>query len=288
MRLNELGHGRVEGPKLDPRIIIIRPGFNFRDTTSPTVRAHIDWLKTSIKQNGVQEPIRVEYDSDTVYLVNGECRVIACKELWKEGVKVPYKDGTNGPPLVPAIVVKGDEAEVLASSMIANGALPPTQLEFGSAAKRLMALGWPVERVAEYTPPHISGDKKKAARYVRDAVELHNAPLEVKKAVKEGVDGVTVSPALALQAVRKSPLHASEEIASAASLAKSKGQKVAKRPKTAGKATRARERALSRQEQLEKVGDRMADSLSHLAGLGGQLPIGAMSAFQIWNQLRGR
>ena len=47
MRLNELGQGRVEGPKLDPRIIVIRPGFNFRDTTQPSVLAHIDWLKTS-------------------------------------------------------------------------------------------------------------------------------------------------------------------------------------------------------------------------------------------------
>lgn len=283
MRLNELGQGRMEGPKLDPRIIIIRPGFNFRDTTTPAVRAHIDWLKGSIKENGVQEPIRVEYDGEKVYLVNGECRVIACKELWKEGVRVPYKDGTNGPPLVPSIVVKGDEAEVLAASMIANGALPPTQLEFGSAAKRLMALGWPVEKVAQYTPPHIAKDAKKAVRYVKDAVELHNAPLDVKKAVKEGVDGVEVSPALALQAVRKSPLHASEEIASAAAQAKSKGQKVAKRPKGPGKATKAREQALSRQEQLEKWGDIMAEE-----GLASSHTVRFDSAAKAWNRLRGR
>ena len=276
MRLNALGQGRVEGPKLDPRIIIIRPGFNFRDTSTPAVRAHIDWLKTSIKEHGVQEPIRVEYDSDTVYLVNGECRVIACKELWEEGVKVPYKDGTNGPPLVPSIVVNGDEAEVLAASMIANGALPPTQIEFGSAAKRLMALGWPVEKVAEYTPPHIAKDPRKAARYVKEAVELHNAPLDVKKAVKEGVDGVTVSPALALQAVRKSPLHASEEIAAQAAQAKSKGQKVAKRAKTLGKAGKA-------QEQLLRMGDAMADE-----GLAGSHSVRFDSAAKTWNRLRGR
>ena len=246
-------------------------------------RAHIDWLKTSIKEHGVQEPIRVEYDGEKVYLVNGECRVIACKELWKEGVKVPYKDGTSGPPLVPAIVVKGDEAEVLATSMIANGALPPTQLEFGSAAKRLMALGWTVEKVAQYTPPHIAKDARKAARYVKDAVELHNAPLEVKKAVKEGVDGVTVSPALALQAVRKSPLHASEEIASAASEAKSKGKRSPSGQKTAGKATRAREQAPSQQEQLERLGDRMADE-----GLGSSHSAAFDSAAKAWNRLRGR
>jgi len=173
-RLNDLSHGRLDAPRLDPREIVIREGFNYRDTNTEASLKHIAWLKESIRERGVEEPIRVEYKGGTVFVVNGECRVKALRQLWDEGVEV----------YVPAIVAKGDEAEILAKSMIANGALPPTPLEFGQAASRLLAYGWSPEKVAEYTPPHIRGSKAKAVQYVKDAVELHEAPLGVKKQVK--------------------------------------------------------------------------------------------------------
>ena len=78
----------------------------------------------------------------------------------------------RAPPLlafkIPALAGSAfDEAEVLAKSMVANGALPPTQLEFGAAAARLKGWGWADEKIALYTPPHIAQDGTKAKRYVR-------------------------------------------------------------------------------------------------------------------------
>lgn len=272
-RLADLGHGRREAIMLDPRDIRIEKGFNYRDTSSEEAKKHIAWLRKTIRESGVQEPIRVTYDDGVATLVNGECRLIACKQLRNEGLEV----------FIPAIVTKGDEADILAASIIANGALPPTQLEFGKAAVRLLAYGWPIERVAEYTPPHIQMSEAAKKRYVREAVQLHQAPIAVKKAVTDGVDGVKITAALALQAARKRPLHAEEELASAARQAKEKGRSVAKRTKGAGKATKAKEAATSKQDQLIKTGDRMADLVIE-AGWGGAIK----GAAQAWRQLRGQ
>lgn len=248
-RLNDLAQGKVEAPKIDPRIINIRKDFNYRDTTTPEAVAHIEWLKESIREFGVQKPIAVEYADGKVYLVDGECRLKAALALWKEKVEV----------LVPAIVVKGDEAEVRAKSMIANGALPPTQLEFGKAAAQLQAYGWDDGRIAAYTPPHIAQNRRRARQYVREAVELHQAPLAVKEAVQKGVDGIKVSPALAVTATRKNPLMAVEVIRGQVEKAKAAGKTEAHRPKGAGAKTRARQEESARVDSLLATGDRLAE-----------------------------
>lgn len=230
-RFNDLGEGKIEGRKLDPRDIIIREGFNFRDITTEQAQAHIAWLKANIREHGVQQPVRVEYVKGEVFLVDGQCRVEACRQLWKEGVKVPYKSGGFGPPLIPAIVVDGDEAEMLAASMVANGGLPPTKLEFGNAAARLLKLGWTPDKVSLYVPAHIGLTAAMKRRYVTEAVELHQAPLEVKKAVKEGIDGVKISEPAALAATRKDRTTAADTLAKQAKEAKAKGKTEVKRAK---------------------------------------------------------
>ena len=207
-RLNDLGQrsagggGRLDAPRLMPLDIIIREGFNYRTVDSDATLAHIGWLKESIRQQGIQKPVEVEFIDGKAYLVDGECRVRAAQALWNEGVEV----------FVPAMQVKGDEAEIRAKSMIANGALPPNQLEFGKAAAQLRSYGWDNDRIAAYTPPHIAQNKARAKRYVEDAIELHQAPLEVKEAVQKGVDGVKVSAALAVAATRHGRLTAADTI----------------------------------------------------------------------------
>jgi len=51
-------------------------------------KAHIAFLKDSIREIGVQEPISVELIDGVIYLVDGECRLRALKELWDEGKEV--------------------------------------------------------------------------------------------------------------------------------------------------------------------------------------------------------
>jgi ParB family transcriptional regulator, chromosome partitioning protein len=259
-RFQNLGEGKIEGRKLDPRTIKIRKDFNYRDTESESVKAHIAWLKESIKAEGVEKPISVQYIGGEVYLVDGHCRVEACKQLFKEGVKVPYKSGGFGPPLIPALTVDSkNEADIIAASMVANGSLPPTKIEFGVAADRLLKLGWPVDKIALYIPAHVGVKGFKATRYVKEAVELHQAPVDVREAVQKGSDGVKLSDAAALKIARENPLDPKPAIEQEIRKAKAAGKTEAKRPKEAGKVTKAKAAAAKTVEQCLKFADALAD-----------------------------
>jgi hypothetical protein len=249
-RLNDLGVGKMEAPKLRPELIIIRPDYNYRDMSLPETRAHIAWLKESIRTEGVKKPIDVNFVDGKVYLEAGQCRLTAAQELRQEGW-----DG-----YIPCFSVKGDEAEVLARSIIDNTALPPTMLEFGVAARRLQKFGWEPDAIARLLPVTLADTPAKALKFVRDALELDAAPLEVKKAVRDGVNGVKVSPALAVSAVKKNSLMAGQVIAEEAEKAKAAGKREAKRPKGAGKAAKAKEAVVQRVRSLEWIGDQMAET----------------------------
>jgi len=244
-QLRSLSQGKLEAYKIDPRLVEIREGFNYRDTTSVEAKAHIAWLKESIRERGVDEAIWIENTGDTLYLVDGECRLRALRELWDEGLEI----------YVPTISFKGDEAAVLAKSLIANGGLPPTLLEFGRAAERLQAFGWSVERIASLTPPHLGLNGAKAKRYVKEAVELQQAPIAVKKAVSEG----KASPALALAVTRKNRMMAAEIVEERVQKAHAEGKTEAKRPKGAGKVAKAKAVEQAKVVSLEGIGDSMAD-----------------------------
>jgi ParB-like chromosome segregation protein Spo0J len=250
-RLNDLGKGKMEAPKLRPEIIKIKPGHNYRDMTSPDVRAHIDWLKGSIREIGVQEPIDVTFDDGVVYLEAGECRLTAAQELRKEGW-----DG-----YIPAFGVQGDEQKVFAKGLLDNGGLPPTKLEFGKAVDRLLGWGWTVEDVMPYVPAHVGVKGSKAKRYITEARDLHNAPVEVKNAVRNGVDGVKVSESLALAATRKGPTKAVETIREEVQKAKAKGEAVAKRPKGAGEATKKKTATAELTVKLLQLADILAEMI---------------------------
>jgi ParB family chromosome partitioning protein len=244
-RFNDMGEGRLEAPRIRPSDIIIKPGFNYRDTDSDASRAHIAWLKESIRLNGVQEPIRVEYVDGKVYLVNGECRVKACLELEAEGLEVR----------IPAALVKGDEASILAQGMIANGALPPTKMEFGAAAERLEKLGWPMDRIAGFVPPHLGLNISKAKRYVAEAIALHQAPIAVKQAVKQGVDGIKVSEAAALAITNANRIMAPEIIKEEVAKAKAEGKTEVKRAKGPGEVAEKKAEFIAFNDKLLELAD---------------------------------
>ena len=260
-RLEDMGTTGVRATQLRPEIVIMDWSKNYRTKDTQKTLDHIAWLKESIKAEGVEQAIKVQFIAGKVYLVDGQCRVEACKQLFKEGVKVPYKSGGFGPPLVPALAVAGDEADMLAASMVANGSVPPTKIELGAAADRLLKLGWPKEKVALYVPSHLSVKGFRAARYVEEAVELHHAPISVKKAVQEGKDGVRLSEPAALKIARENPLDPEPAIDAEVARAKAAGKTEAKRPKGAGAATKAKEADEEQRRPLEKIGDEMADEI---------------------------
>ena len=165
-----------------PLDIVVTPSWNVRDMTTPETREHIANLKASILARGVDKPIAVMYDKKTGVktLVDGQCRLTACRELWQEGNKV----------YIPCVQVEGDEAELTAESLTSNSGHPLTQLEIGMGCKRLLKWGWSVPVIAA----HIC----KPVRFVTEALALADVPLEAKELINEG----KVTPGAVLHAVK--------------------------------------------------------------------------------------
>ena len=173
---------KPESRALDPREVVIETGWNVRDMFSPDTREHVAALKASILARGVDKAISVRYDkvSGITTLVDGQCRLTACRELWEEGTKV----------FVPAIRVTGDEAELTAESLTSNAGHPLTQWEIGSGCRRLVKFGWTVAQIAD----HIC----KSPRYVTEALSLADSPIEAKAMLSAG----TVTAGAVLHAVK--------------------------------------------------------------------------------------
>lgn len=241
------GVGGPRGGNLRPEDILNRHT-NYRDMHSKATLAHIAWLKESIRLEGVKKPIDVSYADGKWYLEAGECRLTAAQALRKEGW-----DG-----YIPCFQVKGDEANILARSIIDNTGLTPTLLEIGVAFQHLVDYGWPIDRVAACVPPSITTNPAKALQVAKKALDLNAAPLDVKKAVREGVGGVRVSEAAAVSAVRKSPLQAAQIITEDAHRAKAAGKTVLRRPKGAGKATKAKAETQKTVDHCLKLADALA------------------------------
>ena len=169
---------------LDPLDIVITQGWNVRDMSSAETREHIDSLKLSITTNGYDEtkPISVRYDSvsGVSTLVDGQCRLTACRELRKEGTDI----------WIPCVVTKGDEAQLTAASLSGNAGKPLTQWEIGEGCRRLSRFGWSIEKIA--------ASICKSKRYVTEAVALSNVSIEAKTMLAAG----EVTPGAVLNAVK--------------------------------------------------------------------------------------
>jgi ParB-like chromosome segregation protein Spo0J len=179
---------REESRALDPREVTIKPGWNVRDMTSPATREWIATLKASIAARGLDKPIAIRYERKTgaATLVDGQCRLTACRELWDEGNQVWVK----------SVVVEGDEAQLTIKGIVANANQTLTQWEIGTGCARLIAWGWTKGDIAV----HIC----QSERYVTEALALHNAPLEAKAMLSAG----EVTPGAVLHAVKE---HGAEE-----------------------------------------------------------------------------
>jgi hypothetical protein len=243
--------GSVRGGNLRPEIITIILGQNYRDMNSEETKKHVAWLKESIRTEGVKDPIDVIFSDGKWFLApgGGECRLTAAQELRKEGW-----DG-----FIPCFQVKGDEVYLLKRSILRNTGLAPTLLDLGKVLQQLIDLGQPVEEVVKYVPPSITTDPAKAIRVAKKALDLNAAPLAVKQAVKEGIDGVKVSEGRAVAEAKKNPLTAAQNLATAASKAKAKGETTLKREKGAGKATKAKAAEKHSVEKLFQLADALAD-----------------------------
>ena len=216
-RLRDLKTGARDMFAIPPSMVCVEEGHNVRRYDLPENRAHLDELKRSIAQIGVQMPLLVRFDvpsageKKTAILVDGECRLRAVLELIAEGMEIRS---------IPVIQVEGkSETERLILSITANTGKPLSKWELGDAFRRLLRFGWSEADVSKKTGYN--------ARFVAEAVELADAPEEIKHLLSEQA----VTPSLALATLRTNGSEATAILKARVEAAKSSGQKTAKRDK---------------------------------------------------------
>jgi ParB/RepB/Spo0J family partition protein len=213
-RLRDLKTSARDQLMIDPRIILVDDAFNPRDYTLPENHAHLDELKRSIRENGVLVPLLVRYDAarKAAVLNDGECRLRAVLELIAEGVEILT---------VPTIQVSGgNDSDRLLIAITANTGKPLSKWELGNAFQRLYKFGWDEPKIATKTGY--------VERFIREAMELADAPDEIKQLLS----AQAVTPSLALAELRANGSAAVENLQAAAVAAQSSGQKTAKRAKS--------------------------------------------------------
>ncbi len=206
-RLRDFKIGARDMFTIDPAVITVENSFNPRNYDLPENHAHLDELKRSILQIGVQIPLLVRFDSENKIpvLVDGECRLRAVLELISEG---------NDIKGVPVIQVPGNnQADRLLTAITANTGKPLSKWELGGAFQRFVNWGW--------TPDQIATKTGYTASFVTQAIELADAPDEVKQLLSSQA----ITPSLALAELRQNGTAAVANLQKAATEAKAKGSK---------------------------------------------------------------
>jgi ParB family chromosome partitioning protein len=182
--LKEFAESRSAVLNCDPRGLKIKDGLNSRDLTTPDNRDHIEWLAASIAERGVEKPLVIFAEGDSVYVSDGHCRLTATLLAIERGADiktvpcVPERRGTNN-------------VDRLLSQFVHNSGKQLTPLEQGVLFKRALGLGASVAQVA--------ASVGKSDTYVSQMIDFQAAPAEVHNMVKAG----EVSTTLAARVVRE-------------------------------------------------------------------------------------
>src|ERR1700674_5839547 len=73
--IKSLAQGRTDVFKVDPRVLVIKDGWNSRDFNDPENLEHVDNLAQSIAAVGVKQPLTVFFENGKCYVSDGECRL---------------------------------------------------------------------------------------------------------------------------------------------------------------------------------------------------------------------
>lgn len=206
-RLEDFFSGRRASGNMHVNDLVIVPGHNPRDFSLRKNIEHVERLKVSILDIGVLEPVLVRFDAGDkkAYLIDGESRYRA--------VKAAIAEGHSG--YIPVIrtsekIVSEELATIQA--LEANTGKHITQWEVGMPYAKFRKWGWDDKRIAKQF--------QKSARYVRDAIELSEAPSDIKQLLDN--DEITV--AVALRNLRDNGSQASVTVAAQVATAKAQGK----------------------------------------------------------------
>jgi ParB-like chromosome segregation protein Spo0J len=180
---------------IDPRLIDIETDFNPRKYDNLGNRNHIDTLKRSISEIGLIQPLTVRFNAETgrATIVDGESRLRAIMELIEEGHPILSEADV---PCFPAPKGANDEASRLLTAITANTGKPLYKWELGGAFQRLFDFGLSPEKIAARTGH--------TERFIREAIELADAPDEVKELLSAG----SITTGNAISVLRAEPASA--------------------------------------------------------------------------------
>lgn len=164
--------GRSDLFRVDPRLIVVREGWN------PRTVFEIEDLKNSIREHGVLTPLRVRLNGEVVELVDGERRLRATLALIEEGAPVAS---------VPALMEKaGSDADLLVTALITNQGEQLSAVDEAHALQRFINWGWDVKKIVAQIG--------KSQSHVYGRLKLLEGSQEVQDALQSGE--VTVTEAL--------------------------------------------------------------------------------------------
>jgi len=186
MGLKELSKGnpRKDVFGIDPHILKIEEGWNIR-TDGPEKDAHIRTLADSIKAAGVRRPLLVRAEGESLYVVDGECRLRATLLAISEGASIPS---------IPCMSEDrySTPADRNVSMLVENEEnLPLTMLQKGEGMKRLLSHG--------YTETRIASEIGKSVTHVKTCLNLTTVSPEILTMVQDG----KVSATTALKVVKE-------------------------------------------------------------------------------------
>ncbi len=215
-RLSDLAEGSTDVLKIDPKLIVVIEGFNYRNFKLKSNKDHLKDTKASIRENGIENPLWVRFDPEGVpVLIAGETRLRSVLEILndpKESKDVKAKFAT-----VPVIQKSGNDKDMLLLSLLENTQKPPSQWEVGTAYRRLM------EGDDALTVEQIATRMGQSAKYVKDALELEDAPEEIKQLLSE----MAVTPSHAIATIKSRGGTATAVLKSQVAAAKKKAQEKA-------------------------------------------------------------
>lgn len=172
--MKDVGASSSDLWKVPADSIKILPDFNVRVDTED-LQAHIEWLKDSIRAEGLKDPligyVRREGDADVVYVTDGHCRLTAIRQLIAEGVQIDR---------VPMTIMDRSvsEEDLVAGLLLFNSGKSLTPYETGIVFKRLKGYGWDEKKIAKQFG--------KTTTYVSQLLTLMGAPREIRQLVAIG------------------------------------------------------------------------------------------------------
>ena len=189
MALKDITKRRSDLYHADPSTIVEEPEWNRRHDR-PELLEHIQWLKDSIKEEGVRQPITCYLrkcsggSGEELVVTDGHCRLTAVNMLIAEGCEIKT---------IPVQVEDrhSNAADRILSMITRNGGLPLTPIETGEVLKRLTKLGWTVDQIITKT-----GYSQSKVSYL---LNLSSMSPEITNMVKSG----EVSASLAIETVRE-------------------------------------------------------------------------------------